>query len=136
VAQATEQPSLDDQHRDFDLRLVAWPTGPCRQDRGIVMRRHLGVGSIDLRLIKAGLDDGDLGVVRHEQFRHPAQRRESAGMSADSVDQCLGPARLGIEPAPAKAGVKLEAPMTATKICAGRTWPVSRSTITGTVSPA
>jgi hypothetical protein len=26
--------------------------------------------------------------------------------------------------------------MTATKICAGRTWPVSRSTITGTVSPA
>ena len=33
-------------------------------------------------------------------------------------------------------GLKLEAPMTATRICAGRTWPVSRSTITGTVSPA
>src|SRR5437763_11321615 len=43
VAQAAEQPSLDDQHRDFDLRLVAWPARPCRQDRGIVMRRHLGV---------------------------------------------------------------------------------------------
>jgi hypothetical protein len=30
--------------------------------------------------------------------------------------------------------VKVEASMTATKICAGRTWPESRSTITGTVA--
>ena len=36
----------------------------------------------------------------------------------------------------ASAWVKLEAPRTATKICAGRVLPVSRSTITGTVSPA
>ena len=35
-----------------------------------------------------------------------------------------------------QAGVKLEAPMTATKIWAGRVLPVSRSMITGTVSPA
>ena len=28
------------------------------------MRRHLGVGAIDLRLIEAGLDDRDLRVVR------------------------------------------------------------------------
>jgi hypothetical protein len=32
--------------------------------------------------------------------------------------------------------VKFDAPMTATKICASRTSPVSRSTITGTASPA
>jgi hypothetical protein len=32
--------------------------------------------------------------------------------------------------------VKFEAPMTATKICAGRVLSVSRSMITGTVSPA
>jgi hypothetical protein len=32
--------------------------------------------------------------------------------------------------------VKFEAPITATKICAARISPVSRSTITGTVSPA
>ena len=37
-----------------------------------------------------------LGVVRHEQFRHAAERRESAGMSADPVGQRLGPARLSI----------------------------------------
>src|SRR5271154_1853674 len=47
VAQAAEQPSLDDQHRDFDLRLIARPARPCRQDRGVVVGRHLGVGSID-----------------------------------------------------------------------------------------
>src|SRR5205814_9137452 len=112
------------------------PARPCRQDRGIIMGRHLGVGSIDLRLVEAGFDDGHLRVVWHQQFGHAAERRERTGMSADPVSQCLGPARLGIKPAPAKAGVKLEAPRTATKICAGRTWPVSRSTITGTVSPA
>jgi hypothetical protein len=33
-------------------------------------------------------------------------------------------------------GFKFDAPMTATKICAERTSPVRRSTITGTVSPA
>ena len=100
------------------------------------MGRHLGVGPIDLRLVEAGFDDSDLGVVRNEQLGHAAERCEGSGMGADPVGQRLGPARLGVEPAPAKAGVKLEAPMTATKICAVRTWPVSRSTITGTVSPA
>src|SRR5215831_14841740 len=59
MAQTTEQPSLDDQHRDFDLRFVARSARPCRQDRGIIMCRHLGVGPIDLRLVKAGFDDGD-----------------------------------------------------------------------------
>src|SRR5215469_16007263 len=60
------------------------------------MRRHLGVGPIDLRLVKAGLDDGNLGVVWDQQFRHPAERRESPGMGADPVGQRLGPARLGV----------------------------------------
>jgi hypothetical protein len=32
--------------------------------------------------------------------------------------------------------VKFEAPMTATKICAGQVFPVSRSMIRDTVSPA
>ena len=48
VPQAAEQPSLDDQHRDFDFRLVTRPARSRWQDCGIVMCRHLGVGSIDL----------------------------------------------------------------------------------------
>src|ERR1700736_3866561 len=55
VAQAAEQPSLDDQHRNFDLCLVPRPPRPRRQDRGVVMDRHLGVGPIYLRLARAGL---------------------------------------------------------------------------------
>ena len=43
VAQAAEQPSLDDQHRDFDFRLVARPARPCWQDRSIVVGRHLAI---------------------------------------------------------------------------------------------
>ena len=96
VAQAAEQPSLDDQHCDFDFRLVARPPRPCRQDRGIVMGRHLGIGSIDLRLVKTGFDDSDFGVVRHQQFGHAAERCKGSGMGADPVGQRLGPARLGI----------------------------------------
>ncbi len=60
------------------------------------MGRHLGVGPIDLRLVEAGLDDGDFGVVRHQQVGHPADCREGSGVGADPVAECLGPARLGI----------------------------------------
>jgi hypothetical protein len=42
------------------------------------------------------LDHGDLGVVRHQQVRHPANRLEGAGMGTDPVAKRLGPARLGI----------------------------------------
>ena len=64
------------------LRLVGRLARPGRQDRGIVMRRHLGVGPIDLRLVEAGFDDGNLGIVRHRQSRHPAQRCEGSGNSS------------------------------------------------------
>ena len=96
MAQPAEQPALDDQHRDFDLRLVARPARSCRQDRGVVMGRHLGVGAVDLRLVEAGLDHRDFGVVRHQQVRHAADRLEGSGVGADPVGQRLGPARLGI----------------------------------------
>ena len=55
-----------------------------------MMRRHLGVGTIDLRLVKTGLDDRDPGVVWHEQFRHAAKRGKGSGVSADPVGQRLG----------------------------------------------
>jgi hypothetical protein len=39
------------------------PTRPLWQHGGAVMRRHLGMGSVDLRLVQTGLDGGDLGVI-------------------------------------------------------------------------
>ena len=60
------------------------------------MGRHLGVGPIYLRLVEAGFDDSDFGVVRHQQFGHAAERCEGSGMGADPVGQRLGPARLSV----------------------------------------
>jgi hypothetical protein len=48
---------------------------PLGQDRRIVMGRHLGVCPIDLRLVEAGFDHGDLSVVRH-----------NSGLLGDSSD--------------------------------------------------
>ena len=60
------------------------------------MRRHIGIGAIDLRLVEAGLDHRDLRVVGHQQLRHAADGLECSGMGADPVGQRLGPARFGI----------------------------------------
>ncbi len=94
MAQPPEQPALDDQHRLLDLRLVARLPRPRRQDGGPVMRRHLGVGAVHLRVVEAGLDDGGLGVVRHDQLGHAADRFERAHMGVDPVGQRLRPARV------------------------------------------
>src|ERR1700719_1426473 len=55
MAQTTQEPALDDQHRHLDLRLVARPARSGRQDGRVVMRRHLGIGAVDLRLVDARL---------------------------------------------------------------------------------
>ena len=90
-----EQPALDDQHGLLDLRLVARLSRPRRQDGGSVMRRHLGVGPIDLGVVEAGLDDGGPGVVRHDEFGNAADRLEGAHVGVDPVGQRLRPGRLG-----------------------------------------
>jgi hypothetical protein len=94
------------------------------------VRRHLGIRSIDLRFIEAGSDDGNLGVVGNDEARCPANSSKGARVGADPIAERLRPGGLHV------SEVKFDAPMTATKICAWRTSPVSRSTITGTVSPA
>ena len=93
AAQPPQQPSLDDEHRLLDLRLVPRLSRPRRQNGGVVMRRHFGVGPVDLRIIEAGLDDGGLGVVRHEKLRNAADRFEGADMGVDPIGQRLRPGR-------------------------------------------
>ena len=94
MAQPPEQPALDDEHGLLDLRLVARPPRPRRQNGGVVMRRHLGIGAIDLRIVETGLDDRGLGIVRHEQMRNAADRLERVDVGVDPVGQRLRPARL------------------------------------------
>jgi hypothetical protein len=57
------------------------------------MRGHLGIGSIDLRIVEAGLDDGGLGIVRHEQMRNAADRLEGMHMGVDPIGERLRPTR-------------------------------------------
>ena len=59
------------------------------------MGGHLGVGAVDLRVVEAGLDDGCLGVVGHNEFGHAADRLEGAHMGVNPVGQRLRPGRLG-----------------------------------------
>ena len=71
MAQPAQEPALDDQHGRLNFRLVARPPRPGRQDRRVVMRRHIGIGAIDLRLIEAGLDHGDFVLSGTSRFGSP-----------------------------------------------------------------
>ena len=92
VAQPAQQPALDDAHGGFDLGLVARLAGPGRQHGGVVVGGHLAVGAVDLRIVEAGLDHRDLGVVRHQQPGRAAEVGEGLDVGVDPVGQRLGPA--------------------------------------------
>jgi hypothetical protein len=96
IAQTTDEPTLDDQHAGFHLGLVAGPAWPGRQHSAAVMHRHLGIGSVDLRLVAARLDDGDLGVVGNDETRHAANGGKGARVGADPIAQRLRPSRLDV----------------------------------------
>ena len=92
VTQPPEQPSLDDEHGLLNFGFVPGPPRPRRQNGGSVMRRHFGIGPIDLRIVKAGLDDGGLRIVRHKQLRDAVDRRERTHVGVDPVGERLRPA--------------------------------------------
>src|SRR5450755_1528527 len=128
MAQPPEKPSLNDEHRLLDFCFIPRTSRPRWQNGSVIMRRHLGVGSIDLRVVETSLDNSGLGIVRHQQMRNAAEHLESSTWaSIQSGSACVQLAC---------AKVKLDAPSTATKICALRISPVSRSMTTGTPSPA
>jgi hypothetical protein len=58
--------------------------------------RHLGIGAINLRLVQASLDDGDLGIVGYNEVRHTADRSKRASVRADPIAKRLCPGRLDI----------------------------------------
>src|ERR1700730_15205501 len=78
------------------LALSRGPVWPGRQDGGAVMRCHLGIGSIDLRLVQTGFDDGDLGIIGHEKTWHTIDRRKGARMGTNPIGKRLRPGRFDI----------------------------------------
>ena len=96
IAQAGQNPALDDLDADFHFRFVPRFARPCRHDRGVVMGRHAGIGAVDLGIVQTGLDDAGLEIVRHDLRRHPAEVGEGAAVRANPVGQRLRPGRLGV----------------------------------------
>jgi hypothetical protein len=87
MAQPPEKPSLDDEHRLLGFCFIPRTSRPRWQNGSLIMRRHLGVGSIDLRVVETSLDNSGLGIVRHQQMRNAAEHLESADMGVDPVGQ-------------------------------------------------
>ena len=66
VAQPRQNPALHDLDPDFNLRLVTRFVGARRDHRGAVVRRHVGIGAVDQRLVKAGPGDPGAQVIAHD----------------------------------------------------------------------
>jgi len=60
------------------------------------MGRHVGISSIDLRLVETGFDDGDLGVIRDHEVRDPGDRFEGVRVCTDPIAEALAPGRLRV----------------------------------------
>jgi hypothetical protein len=120
VPQPCQDPASDDLDADFNLGLVTWLVGPHRNNGGAVIPRHVGVGPVDHRLVKAGFGGPCFEIVADRLARDTAEISKGADMCGDPIGQLLAPYRLGV--------VKFEAPRTATKICTGMISPVRPST--------
>ena len=94
MAQPSDEPALDDQYGLFNFCFVAGLSRPCRQYSAAIVRRHLRIRPVDLRIVEAGLDDGGFRVVRHDQLRDAADGGQRADVAVDPIRQRLRPARV------------------------------------------
>jgi|GEM_PF-833073 len=81
VAQPRQNPALDQQNSALNLCLVFWLSRPRRNDGGIVMCCHITIGAIDLRIVKTGLGDACLEIVRNQLRRHTAEELKGTHMA-------------------------------------------------------
>src|ERR1700757_212919 len=96
MPQACQDPASDDLNADLDLSLVAWLVGPRRNDGSAVMPRHVGIGPVDHRFVKARLGDPGLEIVADRLTGDAAKISEGADMCRDPIRQLLAPYRLGV----------------------------------------
>ena len=96
IAQTRQNPALRDLDGDLNLRFVLRASRPGREDRGAVMARHLGVGSVETGIVAIGVGNSGLEIIADHELRHAAQKPEQIGMHADPVGQALARASLGV----------------------------------------
>lgn len=85
IPQPRQNPALDNQHRAFDLGLVARLAAAGRQDGGVVMLGHGGKGRVQRRLEPQRLDDTGLQVVAHDRSGDAAEEGERSYLALDPV---------------------------------------------------
>ena len=68
--------------------------GPRRDHRGAVMRRHVGIGAVDQRLVEAGPGDPGAQIVADDLARNAAHERQHVHVCSNPVRQRLRPGRL------------------------------------------
>ncbi len=95
MAQPCQNPALDNQHRAFDLALVARLAAAGRQNRRVVVLGHGGKGLVERRLEPQRLDDPGLQIVADDRFGNPAEVRQGPGLAFDPIWQSLTEARHG-----------------------------------------
>jgi hypothetical protein len=127
VAQACEDPSLHEEHRTLDLRLVAWMRRTCCEYSAAIVLGEFLIGPVRFGVVAIGMLDQRAGLIGDDQAGHATDEFERTHLSADPVGGRLALSRAGIG--------EFDAPSVATKICAWRISPVAASMM-GTVEPA
>jgi hypothetical protein len=79
IPQPCQDSAPDDLDADFSLGLVAWLVGARRYNGGAVMPRHVGVGPVDHRFVKAGLGNPGLEIVADGLAGDAAENRRRRG---------------------------------------------------------
>ncbi len=85
VAQAPEDPSLNDAHGALDLRLVARLARPCGKDGGAVVLGHVLVAALDRGLVDACARHAALQVVGHHRAADALKERERSNVRPHEV---------------------------------------------------
>jgi hypothetical protein len=92
MAKPRQYPALDDQHRAFDLGLVARLAAARRQNRRVVVLRHGGKGLIERRLKPQRLGHARLQVIADDRFGNAAEVRKSPALAFNPIRQPLAEA--------------------------------------------
>ena len=96
VAQADQDPALDDLHADLGLGLILWLVGPRRDHRDLIVLGPLLITRIEIGIIATSPRDAALQVVWDDDRRAAAKVPERPNMAAQPVRQCLAQRCLGI----------------------------------------
>ena len=94
-AQRRDYPSLDNLNSHFHLGFVLRPVRARRNNRRAVVRSHLAVCGIEIRLVITRVLHAGFAVIRNQDLGHAAEELEGPDMRADPVAQILPQRDLG-----------------------------------------